>query len=66
MTTRVITSKHLCVDCRTERARFRTAADPRWRARTDHNLCSRCHRRRKADLRRWYRENTLDGWIVSA
>ena len=63
MTTRVITSKHLCASCQTERARFRTLGNPRWRARPDHDLCSRCHRRYKAHMHRWYLENTLDGWI---
>lgn len=64
MKTHVIHQKHLCRHCHTERALFSTVSNPRYRARKDHDLCARCHRLYKSALRRWARENTLDGWML--
>ena len=64
MKTHIIRSKHLCAHCQTTRALFNTSRDRRFRARNDHDLCSRCHRTYQSMLRRWNRENTLDGWML--
>lgn len=64
MKTHVIHSKHLCAHRQTQRALFNTRSNPNFRARNDHDLCSRCHRSYQAMLRRWSRENTLDGWML--
>jgi len=40
----IIHSKHLCAHCHTQRALFNTSRDIRFRARNDHDLCSRCYR----------------------
>jgi hypothetical protein len=43
--------KHLCRRCGTARARF--VYRGRFKARRDHDLCPRCFRTLRADLRRW-------------
>jgi hypothetical protein len=64
MKTNILRCKHLCACCHTRPALFNTAANPQFRARKDHDLCRQCFRRYKNKLRRWIRENTLDGWLL--
>ena len=64
MTSHVIRSKHLCAHCHTQRALFNTSRNVHFRARDDHDLCSRCYRIYKSALRCWNRENTLDGLML--
>jgi len=62
--THIINSKHLCAHCHTSRAIFAPRGQHHFRARADHDLCSRCFRAYRALLRRWRDENTLGGWLV--
>jgi hypothetical protein len=64
MKTNIIRTKHLCAHCQQRRAAFATRQNPRYRADVDHDLCPRCFRSHRNALRRWSRENTIDGWMV--
>jgi hypothetical protein len=59
-----IRQRHLCSHCQLQKASFTSVGNRHFRARKDHDLCSRCFRRLKATFRRWCRENTLDGWLM--
>jgi hypothetical protein len=62
--TNIISPRHLCACCETNRTTFNTRRDPRFRARADHDLCSRCFRSYRAAFRRWSEANTLNGWLL--
>ena len=64
MKSSTILQKHLCAHCHTERTSFNVRGSSHYKARKNHDLCSRCFSAYLSAYRRWCRENTLDGWLI--